>query len=197
MELILFYGFAFLQLASAALVVFSDRPIKSALFLVMTFIASSAMWLLQYAEFLALALIFVYVGAVMTLFLFVVMMLNVDSLPSGLSLKARVGLGLLVALLAFGVGFTYWVTHPASQLIVYAQKVGPIDSNTVALGKLIYTDYIIAFEMVALVLLVAMISAIVLVFRGPNPGNKTQKVKTQVAANRANRLKIVKFGDQT
>ena len=112
-ELLVFYFFALVMVLSSAFVIFSERPVKSALFLVLAFVSASALWLLQYAEFLALLLIFVYVGAVMTLFLFVVMMLNVDRLPSGLTWKQRLsfvfGGGLTVALLA---GVYYLIQKP-------------------------------------------------------------------------------------
>jgi NADH-quinone oxidoreductase subunit J len=191
-QAILFYAFSFLLLASSAMVIFSERPVKSALFLVLAFVNASALWLMQYAEFLGLALIFVYVGAVMTLFLFVVMMLNVDRLPSGLSLMHRLGLAALVlAILGYLVGVYQWA-HPNSVLNIKHLANEPSGSNTKALGALIYSKHVIPVELTALVLLVAMISAIVLVFRGRHPQSKAQKVADQVAANKANRLKIVK-----
>lgn len=189
---ILFYGFSALLLGSSAMVIFSERPVKSALFLVFAFLNASALWLLQYAEFLGLALIFVYVGAVMTLFLFVVMMLNVDRLPSGLSLPNRLALAFFVLIVIGYLAGVYQLTHPGSVLNIQNLIHEPTGSNTKALGALIYSKYVIPVELTALVLLVAMISAIVLVFRGRHPHSKAQKVSVQVAANKANRLKIIK-----
>ena len=191
-QALLFYGFSILLLGCSAMVIFSERPVKSALFLVLAFVNAAALWLMQYAEFLGLALIFVYVGAVMTLFLFVVMMLNVDRLESGLSLKRRLFLALLVVvIIGYLVGVYQWA-HPNSVLSIQYLAYEPSGSNTKALGALIYSQHVIPVELTALVLLVAMISAIVLVFRGRHPQSKAQKVAVQVAANKSNRLKIIK-----
>lgn len=192
---LLFYFFSAILLGSSAMVVFSERPVKAALFLVLSFVSASALWLLQYAEFLALALIFVYVGAVMTLFLFVVMMINVDHLPTALKPLHRLGLGVLVFFGALILGAVYVYQHPQAVIEFTQMSSGATGSNSLALGKVIYTEYAVAFQMVALILLVAMISAIVLVFRGRRQGSKSQVVRAQVSASKASRLRIIK-GDQ-
>ena len=121
------------------------------------------------------------------------MMLNVDRLPSGLNWKMRlsgvVGVAGVISLLAF----IYSWMHPKASLSFSSAPAPAVEgSNSVALGKLIYTDYVIAFELVAFILLVAMIAAIVLVFRGPKEGTRTACVREQVAANKHERLQVIK-----
>ena len=190
--LILFWAFGIVLVASAILVITVRNPVHAALFLVLAFFTAAALWLLLYAEFLALTLILVYVGAVMVLFLFVVMMLdiNLDLLREGfwrqLPLAAGVGIlmalemGLVLASREFGVDA---VPSPGAPPPGY--------SNTKALGQVLYTDYVFPFELAAVILLVAIVAAIALTLRDRKE-SKYQDPRTQLAANKADRLKIIK-----
>ncbi len=164
---IAFYVFAVLLLASAAAVVTVRNPVHSVLFLIVAFFNAAGLFLIAGAEFLALILVIVYVGAVAVLFLFVVMMLDIDfaELRGGfqkyLPIGAAVGV-LLLAELAFALGG--WQFAPEAAGLRFAPM--PTDvSNTAALGRLIYTDYVFLFQVAGLILLVAMIGAIVLTLR--------------------------------
>lgn len=186
---LIFDGFAALLLGSALMVISTRHPVRAVLFLILAFFASAVIWMLLEAEFLSLALIFVYVGAVMTLFLFVVMMLNVESIQPpkrwwiAIPMSLAVGGG-LVLLLAKYLAPTAVQTAPAL----------PADFNHVrAIGEVLYTQYALPFELAAVVLLVAIISSISLAFRGRRPGTKTQVVAEQVTVRAEDRLRIVKM----
>lgn len=203
---IIFYIFAGLALAAAFMVIIQDNPVRSVLFLVLTFFASAVLWILAEAEFLALILVLVYVGAVMTLFLFVVMMLNIDVevmkshyrryLPFGLILVALLT-GLLMVSIPPGTFKSNVETQSkaiiTSQLLDVTQN-SPVSkqplSNTEALGMVLYTDYLLAFEIAAAVLLIAIISAITLVHRGPRK-SKRQDVKRQILTNKKQRVELI------
>ena len=168
---IAFYVFAAILLASAAMVVSARNPVHSVLFLILAFFNAAALFLIAGAEFLALILVIVYVGAVAVLFLFVVMMLDVDfaELRGGfqryLPVGATIGAVLLIELLAVLLG---WRALPAGGAFRHAPlgAAVPADvTNTMALGRLLYTKYIMLFQAAGLVLLVAMIGAIVLTVR--------------------------------
>ena len=189
--LILFYAFGFVLLASALAVILVRNPVHAALFLVLSFVTAAATWLLLYAEFLAITLVLVYVGAVMVLFLFVVMMLdiNIDKLREGfwgnLPLAALVGVlmaGEMVLLLVRGFGGEQ-VQSPGAP--------PPGFSNTKALGQVLYTDYVFAFELAAVILLVAIVAAIAITLRARKE-TKYQDPGMQLSAKRSERLKIVK-----
>lgn len=190
-SLIVFYAFATLLIGSATMVILSISPVRGALFLVLAFFASSVLWLLIEAEFLALALIFVYVGAVMTLFLFVVMMLNLDTLPSREGFVRYLPFGVIVmamfvSLMIYAIspihfsasaeGFTH--THPAEF------------SNAKDIGEVLYTQYLYPFELAGALLLVAIIASITLAFRG-RQNSKSQRVSKQLLADRADRLRVI------
>jgi NADH-quinone oxidoreductase subunit J len=192
-EALCFYLFAGVTVASAVLVIASRNPVHSVLFLILAFFNSAALFLLMGAEFLALILVIVYVGAVAVLFLFVVMMLDINfvELREGflqyLPIGALIGLILLVELiLVFGA----WEFAPdvAQQL---AAPIQPQVSNTAALGMLLYTRYVYAFQAAGMILLVAMIGAIVLTLRA-REGVRRQKVAEQVSRRREETLEIVK-----
>jgi NADH-quinone oxidoreductase subunit J len=164
---ILFYIFAAILLVSAAMVVSARNPVHSVLFLILAFFNAAALFLIAGAEFLAMILVIVYVGAVAVLFLFVVMMLDVDfaELRSGyqryLPVGATVGAVLFVELAAVLGG---WRLAPSAGQL----RMSPIPSgvsNTEALGQVLYTDYVFLFQTAGLILLVAMIGAIVLTLR--------------------------------
>jgi NADH-quinone oxidoreductase subunit J len=185
--LYLFYAFGAILLASGMLVITVRNPVHAALFLVLAFFTAAALWLLIYAEFLALTLVLVYVGAVMVLFLFVVMMLdiNIDLLREGfwryLPLAALVGL-----LMAGEMVFVLYVTSMPSP---GAPPAGY--SNTRELGMVLYTDYVFAFEIAAVILLVAIVAAIALTLRHRKE-TKYQEPGIQLRATKADRLKIIK-----
>jgi NADH-quinone oxidoreductase subunit J len=187
-ETIVFYAFGLILLGSALCVITARNPVHAALFLVLSFFTASAIWLLLRAEFLAITLVLVYVGAVMVLFLFVVMMLdvNIEQLREGFwrNLPAALVVGGLMAfemisVLAYRV---YGMPRPHDQPLSY--------SNTKELGRLIYTDYVYAFEIAAVVLLVAIIAAIALTLR-KRKDSRGQDPSQQVRVRRADRVKLV------
>ncbi|MEE8272343.1 MAG: NADH-quinone oxidoreductase subunit J [Alphaproteobacteria bacterium] len=182
-----FYLFAAVAVASGVMVISSRNPVHSVLFLILTFFNAAALFVLIGAEFLAMILVVVYVGAVAVLFLFVVMMLdiNVAELRKGslryLPIGGLIGVILLVELvLVIGA----WVAAPEADIVARA-PVPPPDTvtNTEALGRLIYTDYLYLFQAAGLVLLVAMIGAIVLTLRR-REGVHRQRIADQVYRRR-------------
>jgi NADH-quinone oxidoreductase subunit J len=190
MEQIVFYFFAILLVFAAGMVITVKNPVHAALFLVLAFFSSAAIWLLLEAEFLAIALVLVYVGAVMVLFLFVVMMLDVNLAELRAGFTKYLPVGGLVALLmmvamSWVVGSRYFnrevSPHPADY------------SNTRELGKVLYTDYIYPFEIAAIILLVAIVAAIALTMRERRPLLKTQKPESQVTVHRQDRIRLVKM----
>lgn len=188
---LIFYLFALIAVGSGAMVIISNNPVRSALFLVLAFFAAAGLWLMAQAEFLALILILVYVGAVMTLFLFVIMMLNIDVvtqkrrfvryLPFGLGIVGLLLLLMLVAIRPEQFSFA----HLANAMI-HSKDF----SNTQALGEVLYTQYAFGFEIAAAILLVAMISAISLAHRGPRNA-KTQRPNEQVRVKAKDRIRLV------
>jgi len=167
------------------------NPVHAALFLVLAFFSSAGLWLLLEAEFLAITLVLVYVGAVMVLFLFVVMMLDINLAPLREGFIRYLPVGGLVALLMVialtaAVGPRYFgaATRPPPHLADY--------SNTRELGQVLYTDYIYPFEIAAMILLVAIVAAIVLTMRGPRQ-TKAQRPSEQVAVRREDRVRLVKM----
>ena len=188
---IIFYFFSIVLVASALGVITARNPVHSALLLVLAFFASSGLWLLLEAEFLAITLVLVYVGAVMVLFLFVVMMLdiNLDRLREGFwkwfPFGALVALGMAgeMAMVVMGKQFgTDDMPAPPSRPEDY--------SNTKELGRLIYTEYVYAFELAAVILLVAIVAAIALTLRH-RTGMKAMDASKQVAVKRADRIRMV------
>jgi NADH-quinone oxidoreductase subunit J len=179
-----FYVFAAVAVASAVMVITSRNPVHSVLFLILCFFNAAGLFILLGAEFLAMILVVVYVGAVMVLFLFVVMMLDIDfaELRQGmlnyLPVGGTIGLILLVELvLALGT----WAISPEASRVI-AAPAPPLTNltNTEALGQILYTRYIYFFQAAGLILLVAMIGAIVLTLRHKQ-GVKRQDISAQVA----------------
>ncbi|MBN9223009.1 MAG: NADH-quinone oxidoreductase subunit J [Mesorhizobium sp.] len=200
LEAAFFYLFAFVAVASAFMVISSRNPVHSVLFLILTFFNAAGLFMLTGAEFLAMILLVVYVGAVMVLFLFVVMMLDVDfaELKSGAlqyaPIGALVGLILAAELIVVLGGYTF-----APKLASTVAKPIPdlaARSNTAALGDILYTDYLYYFQISGLVLLVAMIGAIVLTLRHKE-GVKRQSIAAQVGRTPATGMEIrkVKSGE--
>jgi len=190
-----FYLFAGILVLSGVMVITARNPVHSVLFLILAFFNAAGLFVLLGAEFLAMILIVVYVGAVAVLFLFVVMMLDINFAALRRSVRQHLALGLtvgivLLAELVIVVGA--WAVAPevASHT---APVVAPLVSatNTQALGSILYTHYIYAFEGSGLVLLVAMIGAIVLTHR-QRVGVRRQKIASQVSRSRAETIEVVK-----
>jgi NADH-quinone oxidoreductase subunit J len=191
---ILFYLFGTILVLAALGVIVSRNPVYSALALVLCFVTSAAIWLLLQAEFLAVVLVLVYVGAVMVLFLFVVMMLdiNLEKLREGFTRFAWLGWLTALAVIVEIVG----VVWARGGLGIDASK-GAADlpanySNTLELGQVLYTKYVYPFELAAVLLLVAIVAAIALTMR-KRPGHKVQDISRQVAVNAKDRVRIVKM----
>jgi NADH-quinone oxidoreductase subunit J len=177
-----FYLFAAVLLISAGMVVSARNPVHSVLFLILAFFNAAALFLLAGAEFLAMILVIVYVGAVAVLFLFVVMMLDINfaQLREGFQRYLPVGATIGVVLLAeLAIALGGWHFAPAAQALRFAPADAQVE-NTAALGRLIYTDYILLFQASGLVLLVAMIGAIVLTLRDRGLSRR-QVIRVQVA----------------
>lgn len=193
MQQIVFYIFSFLALLSASMVVFSRNTVKSALFLVLTFIFSSILWLILEAEFLAITLVLVYVGAVMVLFLFVVMMLDIDiSLSKEGFIKIFpfamiISLFLLIFLIYVFDFYDFGISDSTS----VSNYINGEYSNIKAIGILLYTEYLFAFEVSGLLLLVGMIAAIGLTFRGQSKHNKSIDPGKQIIVNNKDRIKLI------
>ena len=188
-----FYLFSCVAIASAVMVISSRNPVHSVLFLILCFFNAAGLFILLGAEFLAMILVVVYVGAVAVLFLFVVMMLDVDfvQLRQGMLNYLPVGgtIGLIVLVeLALVVGT--WAISSDALTAAGAPSSGGV-TNTEALGQILYTKYVYFFEAAGLVLLVAMIGAIVLTLRHKQ-GVKRQDVSAQVARNPATAMEVVK-----
>ena len=190
---ILFYFFAIVLVGAALRVITVRNPVHAALFLVLAFFSMACIWLLLEEEFLAIVLVLVYVGAVMVLFLFVVMMLDINlaRVREGFIRHVWVGVGVASLIIVQ----LYWVFSVKSSGLASApppQAHGANYSNTEALGKVLYTTYVYPFEIAAAVLLVAIVAAIALTMRH-RPGTKHQQPSQQVAVRREDRVRIVKM----
>jgi NADH-quinone oxidoreductase subunit J len=197
---LVYYSLAALAVFSSCMVVISKNSVRSVLYLVFTFFCTAGIWMLLESEFLAIVLVLVYVGAVMVLFLFVVMMLDIEAPKMTDSFVKHWPIGLLVSGLLLGLMFVAVGQRHFGLDEVAMPIPKPSDySNVKSLGNLLYTDYLLPFEIAGVILLVAMIAAIGLTFRGPRE-TKTQKPNMQILANKASRLRIVKMqsekGDQ-
>ena len=191
-QTLFFWIFATITVLSAFMVITSRNPVHSALYLVLTFCSSAGIWLLLKAEFLAITLVLVYVGAVMVLFLFVVMMLdvNIDKLRQGFwknfAVAGVVGMTILIEL-------SLVLFHSFKGVRASDAPALPANySNTKALGALIYTEYVLAFEVAAVILLVGMVAAIALTLRRRKDSkyfNPTEAIRTKAK----DRLRIVKM----
>ncbi len=190
----LFYVFGAVLIGAALAVISARNPVYSALALVMCFITSAAIWLLIEAEFLAVVLVLVYVGAVMVLFLFVVMMLDVDlaELRQGFTRFAWLGWLTALAVIVEIVGVVWARGGLGIDAGRGATPTAATYSNTLELGRVLYTRYAYPFELAAMLLLVAIVAAIALTMRR-RPGLRKQDVSAQVAVRRADRLRIVKM----
>jgi NADH-quinone oxidoreductase subunit J len=190
---ILFYFFATVLIGAALGVIFARNPVHAVMFLVLAFFQSAVLWLLAEAEFLALVLVLVYVGAVMVLFLFVVMMLdiNVERVTGGYARYLPLGLiiaGLMIVELIQVIWLRGSGESPTGGFVTTPEGY----SNTEALGAVLYTEHVYAFEIAAVILLLAIIAAITLTMR-KRPGLKQQNIAEQVAVRAKDRVRIVKM----
>ena len=176
-----------------ATVLHCRNPVHAVLFLVLAFFTSAALWLLLEAEFLAIVLVLVYVGAVMVLFLFVVMMLDINLAPLREGFARYLPIGVLV--LALVVLEMVLVVGPrlfGPEAVAAPARQAAEHSNTETLGELLYTVYVYPFEVASVILLVAIVAAITLTLRR-RPGTRKQEVGRQVAVNRSERVRLVRM----
>lgn len=190
---LIFYAFAFVAVCSGMMVVLSTNPVRSVLFLVLTFFATAGIWIILHAEFLALILVLVYVGAVMTLFLFIVMMLSLDLekfresfvryLPFGIVVVA-----LILAMIVMVVGPKHFGLAQMPSPGLKSEDY----SNLTDLGLVLYTNYVYPFEIAAVLLLTAIIAAISLTHRKPKH-RKVQNISDQISVRREDRIRVLKI----
>ncbi len=185
-----FFAFAALAVGSAGAVISARSPVHSALFLVLTFFSVACTWIIAGAEFLGVALVIVYVGAVMVLFLFVVMMLDIDLVSINEGFVSHLPIGLVVAvvmlleLLAL-IGVMAFVQTPLSPIVPEAEV-----SNTAWIARRLFTDFLLPFEVAAVILTVAVVAAVTLTLRR-RPGTKHQVVGEQVRTRPGDRLRML------
>jgi NADH-quinone oxidoreductase subunit J len=188
-NLVLFYAFAAVLVVAALGVISVKNSVHAALLLVLTFFTSAALWLLMQAEFLAIALVLVYVGAVMVLFLFVVMMLDINTEPlrEGFIRYLPVGVGIAVVMLAEMIGL---IGVKSIATVAPADPAGA--SNTAWLGNALFTKFLLPFEIAAVILTVAVIAAIMLTLR-KRENTKYESPAWQVSVQAKDRIRIVKM----
>lgn len=192
MEHIIFYCFASTLLFAGAMVVTVRNPVRAALFLILAFFTSAGIWLLLEAEFLAMTLVLVYVGAVMVLFLFVVMMLDIDLAPLEEGFTKYLPLGIFVAALITVemiavLGSSHFGLDIVSAPIPHPEGY----SNTKEIGLLLYTVYVYPFEIASVILTVAIVAAITLTLREKK--SKSQNISEQIKVKAKDRVRIVKM----
>lgn len=190
---IIFYAFAVVAISSAAYVITALNPVRSVLALVVTFFAMAGIWMLLTAEFLSLILILVYVGAVMTLFLFVVMMLNIDTEYQESGFVRYLPFGILIVIMIVALMLMVLGPRYFGMAQLAPPPLQPADYNNIKiLGDLLYADYSYPFEIAGVILLAAIIAAITLAHR-PAHQRKVQSVSRQVAVNPKDRVRLVKM----
>ena len=180
-SLYFFYFFAFTTILSSLLVIFANNPVHSVLWLILTFFSVAGFFILVGAEFLALLLMIVYVGALAVLFLFVVMMLNINFVGLRSGVAQYLPFGIMIGLVIFVelmLAFVPW-DFKEQTINNIAAPISAADTNTVALGKIVYTDYFLLFQCAGIILLIAMIGSIVLTLRS-RPDVKRQNIMEQI-----------------
>ena len=192
MELIVFYAFAAVVVGAALGVILSRNPVYSVLFLILAFVASAGLWILLEAEFLGIALVLVYVGAVMVLFLFVVMMLDINlvTLRSGFARHWPLGAVVAAALVGM-ISYVVWARNLGIEMMERPERRPADYDNTSAIGQLMYTDYVYPFEIAGMILLVGIVAAIALTMRR-REGTKHQDPGRQVQVQPKDRVRVVK-----
>ena len=187
----IFYVFAIILVFAGLRVITARNPVHAALFLVLAFFSSACIWLLLEAEFLAIVLVLVYVGAVMVLFLFVVMMLDINLAPLREGMARYLWVGTLVAgLIVVELSLVLGSKHFGIEVMPAPARHGADYRNTAELGAVLYTEYVYPFEIAAVILLVAIVAAIALTMRR-RPGLKYQRPSEQVAVRREDRVRLV------
>jgi len=189
----LFWLFAVVLVLAGLRVITARNPVHAALFLVLAFFSSACLWLLLEAEFLAVVLVLVYVGAVMVLFLFVIMMLDINlaRIREGFTRYVWIGTG-IAFLIVVELSMVLGARHFGLSVMPEPPRQGPDYSNTEELGSVLYTVYVYPFEIAAAVLLVAIVAAIALTMRR-RPGTKYQRPGEQVSVRREDRVRVVKM----
>ena len=196
-QLICFYSFGFVTVAAALSVITLKNTVHAVLALVLTFFSSACLWMLIDAEFLALALIVVYVGAVMVLFLFVVMMLDIDQEKMREGFVKFLPVGLIVALVMLGEMLALIGVRAMHATVLGENPATAAGlSNTAWLGHALYTDYLLPFEIAALILTVGVVAAVALTLRHRG-GARYQSASQQVAVKASDRVRIVKMAADT
>src|SRR5579872_3359300 len=186
LQALAFWLFSVVLIASAVMVVAAKNPVHSVLFLILSFFNAAGLFVLLGAEFLAMILVVVYVGAVAVLFLFVVMMLDIDFAELKRGTLQYLPFGVLIGLILvaeLAMAGSVWVLKPATKTALMSATPAGL-TNTAALGRILYTDYVYYFQIAGLVLLVAMIGAIVLTLRS-RPGVRRQVISVQNARTAA------------
>ena len=186
----IFYAFAVVAVISAYTVITAKNPVRSVLALVVTFFAVAAIWMMLYAEFLSLILLLVYVGAVMTLFLFVVMMLQIQKEQKGPHFVRYFPFGLLVVVLLMGILIVSEIPRDF-KVMPHPMILGENANNTAQLGAVLFTHYLYPFEVAGVLLLAAIIAAIALTHRRPI-NRKSQNISEQVSTHPESRIKLLK-----
>ncbi len=189
-QVLVFYLFGTLLTLSALSVITVRNPVYAALFLVLTFFTSAGIWMLLEVEFLAITLVLVYVGAVMVLFLFVVMMLDINLSRLREGFARYLPVGILVALVMAGELLLIIWTKGAQKLPLGEGNPDGF-SNTAYLGERLYTEYLYPFEIAAVILLVAIVAAITLTHRGRREGGRYQDPARQVQVKRDDRVRVI------
>jgi NADH-quinone oxidoreductase subunit J len=191
-----FWLFSLVAVASGVMVIAARNPVHSVLFLILAFFNGAGLFVLMGAEFLALILVIVYVGAVAVLFLFVIMMLDINFVELRQGFLQYLPIGALIGLVLFvELIFVFGAWEVASNVATALAAPAPTSAhmtNTAALGEILYTRYIYAFQAAGMILLVAMIGAIVLTLR-PRQDVRRQKIAEQVARKREATLELVKI----
>lgn len=192
-ELFIFYVFAAILVFAASRVITVNNPVFAAMFLVLTFFTCAGIWMLLEAEFLAITLVLVYVGAVMVLFLFVVMMLDINVAPLREGFVSYLPVGALVgAIMLIEMVFLITQRYFKNEQFPAPERAGADVSNTQELGRLLYSEYLFQFEIAAVILLVAIVAAIALTMRR-RPDTKYQTPSEQISVNKSDRLRIVQM----
>lgn len=192
-EQLVFYAFSIILIFSAGMVVTVRNPVHAAMFLVLCFFTTAAIWLLLEAEFLAITLVLVYVGAVMVLFLFVVMMLDINVAPLREGFARFMPVGVVVAVLMFAVmAMVVGANYFGSRVFTAPERHAADYSNTRELGMQLYTTYVYPFEIASVILLVAIVAAIALTLRRRS-GTRFQRQEEQVVVKRDDRVRMVQM----
>ena len=190
---IAFYLFTALTLIPALCVIFARNPVHSVLWLILAFFNAAGLMLLVGAEFIAMLLVIVYVGAVAVLFLFVVMMLDIDFAQLRSGFTRNLPFGIIIAIVLLGEMVVATIAHKSGPMMLGRHIPASHQPNIVALGELLYSRYLFAFELAGLILLVAMIGAIVLTHRSRGD-TRTPKADRQVRRRPEDAIKVIKPG---